>query len=57
MAYRAPNKIAKSAKKLQGIEILTISVDLVGFVKCLKCNDFCIFGRFLNDRLCFMTIV
>lgn len=57
MAYRAPNKIAKSAKKLQGIEILTISVDLVGFVKCLKFSVFCVLGRFFNDRLCFMTIV
>ncbi|KAA8598013.1 hypothetical protein F0Z19_3513 [Vibrio cyclitrophicus] len=42
---------------MQGIEILTISVDLVGLVKWLKFNGFCVLGRFFNDRLCFMTIV
>ncbi len=36
---------------------MTISVDLVGCVKCLKCNGFGVLGRFFNDRLCFVTII
>lgn len=36
---------------------MTTSVDLVGFINYLKCMDFCILGRFFNDRLCFVTIV
>lgn len=36
---------------------MTISADLVGFVKLLKCNTFCVLGRFFNDRLCFVTII
>ncbi|CAH7281917.1 hypothetical protein VCHA53O468_50076 [Vibrio chagasii] len=42
---------------MKEIEILTISVDLVGFAKYLKFLGFCVLGRFINDRLCFMTIV
>ncbi|AUI88397.1 hypothetical protein BS333_18895 [Vibrio azureus] len=53
MAYRGREKIAKSAKKLQEIEILTIRVDLIGLTKLLKLNELCILGHFFDDHLCF----